>query len=227
VKASTIIPSRKKLIQVYNLLQASKQKLTEKDIIEWAGYSRFDPRLAEILISYLTLSWRTFNPLKMRELNLSEAWPQTLAVLLEHVELNLKNTKKDSDVQLFKLFKDLLLFDIQPAEYQSYTIGLFSVGGQLQKKCSELPHPIFKKWGFYENDLFLSKTSKGREQTLYDVETRKRVLKSLLKTNKKISVNDYIEACRFSIHRRQAERDLSQFFKLKKTGRTRGRLYSR
>lgn len=221
MKGLNKIPSLKMLMHVYNELQ-SNSNFPVKKIVLWSQWTRFDPRLGEILIEYLKLNWKRMNPVELHYENLKSPWPQALGVLLEHIK-----SLELTDSHLFSIFSDLVTYSVEPIEYQAFAIGLYKPGGAELWERAVRPHPFFSKWGFFEAIPMLSKMTTLNEQTLVSVEVRKNILRNLLKTKKQIRVQDYIEACRFAIHRRQAERDLLNFFKLKIKGKTRSRVYSR
>jgi hypothetical protein len=214
--------SRMALLKFYNLLQSKTANLDETFYVTVAEKTRTDPRLAELVIERLSQDWYKLNPMRIRELNLKSRQPQTLAVLLEHVQL-LENLAPRTNHPPFNYFFKLITHGLGPVPYQSYTVGLYKIGGRQQFKKAQIPHPLFAKWGYYENELFLKKQTK--EKTTLDANTRKQILKNLIKEKVEFKVSDYIRACRGAIHRRQAERDLKVFFKLKTRGRTRAKVY--
>jgi hypothetical protein len=213
-------PTPHSLLKAYNQLQSSKQ-ISEDECILYAQWSRFDPRLGEILVQYLTQNWQQLNPMVLRQKNQNAPCPQALAVIFEHVKHN-----KLQEAQIFHHFFHLCVDGIKPAPYQSYTIGLFQPGGMQLFLRALRPHPFYSKWGFYESTPLYTKWAQVPQRTFLDRATRKRILREILKTKKQIKASDYIEACHYAIHPRQAERDLRSFFKLKIIGQTRSRLYS-
>jgi hypothetical protein len=221
MKGLVELPSITNITKAYNNFYSNK-KISETNIILYSEWSRFDPRLGEILVEYLKKNWSSLNPILLRDINTSSPWPQALAVILEHViHLEILQPK------LFKFFKALVLEGIEPIKYQAFTIGVFKPGGKEIKSSAINPHPFFEKWGFYEANPFFSKISDVKSTTLLDKDVRKSILKALLSRRKEVTVNDYLGACRHAIHRRQAERDLNNFFKLKKRGQTRNRIYTK
>ncbi len=215
------IPSLKDLENTYSTL-SKPTTLPAHELIKYAAWSRFDPRLGEILVQYLQKFWMKQNPLALREENMRSQFPQIFLVLLEHVKC-----KPHGDKKIFSYFKSIIEQDIHPVPYQSFTIGVFNLGGSLLFRKALRPHPFFKKWGFYESDPFFGKNLGKKIGTQMDKITRKNILRQILTEKKVITVNDYLEACHFAVDRRQAERDLNTFYNLKKTGNTRGRKYMR
>lgn len=218
---ASVVPSTAALLESYNSLQG-KELINEANLVKFAHWSRFDPRLGEILVSYLKDHWKKINPMELRRKNMDSKSPQSLVVVLEHVALI-----DIQDKELFSIFLKFLSSGLKPAPYQSYFIGLYKLAGQQMKDQAGQPHPIFSKWGFYARDPMWSKNTFRLTPTQMDPMTRKRILRELLIRQRSITVNDYMTACHSAIHRRQAERDLKTFFKLKATGNTRGRRYSR
>ncbi len=214
----------KQLVGAYNMLQ-SKRRITESEVIRFALWARFDPRLGELLVTKLFRIWQKLDVMKLRRLNFSSPWPQVLAVIFEHVEALIKSSDPAA-IEFFRHFKALITIGIQPVSYQSFTIGIFRPAGRNLIERAERSHPFFAKWGFYESEPLFNKAMARTFSTIMDRTTREHILRSLLLNNREITVGEYMEACRFAIQRRQAERDLQKFFKLKKRGRTRNARYS-
>ncbi|MCB0350335.1 MAG: hypothetical protein KDD38_04070 [Bdellovibrionales bacterium] len=224
------IPTLKDLENTYQILN-SKAAIADSDLVKYAHWSRFDPRLGEILVGYIEKNWMKHNPISIRKENLKSQFPQALPVMLEHAKPQLTGNqgikKHLEDQNIFKHFQAIIEEGLLPAPYQSFSIGIYNPGGKLLRQKALNPHPFFKKWGFYETDPFYNKDGGKNIGTHINPATRKNILRALLADKKTITVNDYLEACHFAVDRRQAERDLNTFYKLKKFGNTRSRTYSR
>jgi hypothetical protein len=236
MKGLNHLPTGTDLLKAYNFLQAANihysKKLEESQLIEWCHWSRFDPRLGELLVTFLKNYWDQLNLMELRKLNLTSTWPQTLGVILYHLKLISKSIPEAVILpESVNHFVALITADIKMAPYQSYLIGVYKFAGKEQKNRADISSSVFSKWGFYESDLFFEKNLfiklRKNKNTYINIATRKNILSQLLKQKKQITVADYIEACGHAIHPRQAERDLKSFFKLNRRGQTRNRVYSR
>lgn len=207
------------MLKAYNFLQ-SKKTLSESDTIILAHWARFDPRLGEQLVGALQTQWPNINPLELRKKNLKSHWPQATLVILEHLkQIQLQ------EPDLYDLFYQLVTHKAQKAPYQFFYIGLYPIAAKQMLKQALDPHPIYAKWGYYATDPMWSKSTKLRQATTLKPSERKKILKKLIEEKKEITVSDYLRACHFSVHRRQAERDLKEAPQLKAIGNTKLRVY--
>ena len=95
------IPSKEQLLDAYSLIQNTKANLGENEIITLLQLTRFDPRLLEQLIVHISSHWHSISATRLNQENSNQAWPQTLAVCLEHSSIVVASEKK--------LFKNWLL----------------------------------------------------------------------------------------------------------------------
>jgi hypothetical protein len=68
MKGLSAIPSEADLLDAYNFLQnpnAQTASLPEARLVLWFQWTRFDPRLGEILCIFLLNHWRSLDPLKL------------------------------------------------------------------------------------------------------------------------------------------------------------------
>jgi hypothetical protein len=221
MQVAVVIPSQKDLLVAYNKLQANPATVvsTEK-LMEWILWSRFDPRLGEIVVHYLKTAWQKHNPLELNVLAQQGPWPAVLPVILAQTEIAIDT---NSEKKLFRHFQALTNFDIKPTSYQSYFIGIHATGGEKLFQTANRPHPIYKRWGFYEVDLMVQ--LKGKSKTTWKKKARENLIADLFKKQKTITVADLVSACGGALHRRQAERDLAECRWIKKIGNTRNRHY--
>ena len=221
------IPSTDELSLAYGKLQSRQPSLISlAEIILWSQWSRFDPRLAEQLIVFISEKWKRWNPVFLHEELLKQPWPQAFGVLLEQA-LAAGFLSKES-ASLFKKWGDVVLSDISPANGEQFFIGLQKLGSKQMLRNAERPLRAYTAWGYFGCDLLVNKAQekiKLRNRTLVSAAVRKHVLSELLKTRKRLTVKDYCEALSYQVSRRQAEIDLAREKRLIPSGQTRGRFY--
>ena len=222
MKVEVSIPSQSDLQNCYEKLQAAKSAATSLELVRMAQWSRFDPRLMQQLIEHFAKFWKEISPIPMNRTLLSVDWPQALGVVLEHVEFLLPG-KSQSENQLFRSWKSLVMTNIPPIEWQNFFIGLSPLGSKRDRQAAAIPIKPFTRWGFLENELQIPKLSSWPD--VFAVSTRQQILLQLLNQFEKISVEDYLAACKHSISPRQAQRDLAQFPGLRKRGVTKATRY--
>lgn len=220
------IPNQRQLFQAYKALQLMKDSVSIKDLVFWSQWTRLDPRLGEILIGYLAMFWQRKNPLEINQQLKRQIWPAVFGVLLEQVPFyysqNLKSRKWNK--KSFFYWAKCVMIDISPAKDELFFIGLYKAGGKLvQEECFYSIKP-YRKWGYFSKELLINK-AKPVKRTLISLPQRKAVIDELLKSYKKITVQDYLEKMNFQIHRRQAQRDLKDHNRLQAYGRTNNKYY--
>lgn len=217
-----MLPTVKDLKNAYVKLQAPKHSIiSEAEFADWISWTRFDPRLCEIMIKYIAENYRDMNPFLIKK-NLTPDSQAVFAVLCD-IANDLPYTELQN--QDWKLWKKVVQGNVKKAPFQSFYIGLSTLKPsklllKIQKNLS-----YFSKWGFYSDESPVSLKYKHKNKTLIPPEQRRQILKELLEKNPQITVSDYIEALNYNIHRRQAERDLDTYDNLKKIGFTRNRIY--
>ena len=117
-----------------------------------------------------------------------------------------------------------MMTDISCAKGEQFFIGIYKAGGKLmEEECFYSIRP-YRRWGYFSKDLLINK-AQSTKKTLISIPQRKAILDELLKSHKKITVQDYLEKMNFQIHRRQAQRDLKSHKRLKPQGQTKGKYY--
>lgn len=215
------IPSLNDLIKAYNDLQS--QDLTEKNLLDYFQWVRFDPRLGEILVQKIFHDWKSLNPFKIYQGLQGTVWPSVMGVLLDSVQIKiLKNESKS-----FQAWKTSILYKMNKAEFQQFFIGLSAFAGKKVSEQVENSNKIFKKWNFYGNQLLYNKEKNQKnDKSLYSKADRLNKLNQYLGKNKKrITVNDYLKIFPVPISRRVAEMDLKNHSKLTAKGYTQNRYY--
>ena len=226
MKGLNKIPDQKKLSQAYRALQLFPKTVRVKKLVFWSQWARLDPRLGEILVEYISKFWSKHNPVEINRELKRQVWPAAFGILLEQVPFyySQKIKGKKWNKKLFSHWSKCVMTDISPAKEEQFFIGIYKAGGKLMKE--ECFHSIkpYRQWGYFAKDLLINK-ARLAEKTLIPIAQRHVILDELLKSHKKITVQDYLEKMNFQIHRRQAQRDLKNHKKLKPQGQTKGKYY--
>ncbi len=221
MKGLAKIPDHKNLLRAYSLLQTRKSALTEPQLLLYSQWTRFDARLMEQLIVHIARFWREFSVIRLNTGISKQVWPQCLAVCLEQ-GLILVN----KDKRLYKNWVKAVLTGVRVAPYQSYFIGIRSFASEYSRVAAASPVRAFSKWGFAESELQINKITTYPSESFSSV-SRENLLKKHMSQSKeaRFQLIKYLELCKFSISRRQAQRDLKSFRWIKAFGSTKGRFY--
>ncbi len=208
----SIIPNEKQLKQLYELFFSKTIK--PNDVVRASQWARYDPRLGEILISYLEQSFDAFNPIELNNALLKQAWPASLAVLLEQVCVQPEKRKR------FESWKNCVLYNVKPLPLQLFFINR-PLGSKSAFEDAKQSLKPFLKWGF------LSRHSLRRSnfKTYMDKAKRRMLLDAYLMKNKSISIRLYRKILNDCVSVRQAQRDLKENGLLKAKHFTRARKY--
>lgn len=217
------IPSNAELEKAYldlrvRIVPAAREA---KLLALYAQWTRFDPRLSEILIFYVTQYWKDISPVKLNEEIHHQPWPAALGVALEMArELTVSDP-------LFDRWKACALAGVQAASNEQFFIGLRAIGGRQMQLDARFSLKPYRRWGYLGREILLNKAmSRGRlQKTLIPIELRRAAIKELMKERNRISVKDYKAYLGGMISDRQAERDLREAVFLRPIGRTRSRIY--
>lgn len=221
MKGLETIPSNSMLLSAYKILQ-DKVKIVKINLVAlYSQWIRFDPRLGEILVQYISLNWKKINPLDLNKEVLVQPWPASMGVVLETAELIIDS----QEVGKYRLWKELCMSDIKPADYELYFYLNYKIAGKRMMRDAKYPLDVYKKWGYLAHDLLLNKAA-SVERTLISKERRMEMLKSILRQREQITVSDYIQELKGAVSRRQAERDLLSLPNVKAKGFTKGRVYT-
>ena len=226
MKGLSRIPNQKNLVKAYRALQAFPHSVDVEDLVLWSQWARLNPRLGEILVEHISKFWQKHNPVEINQKLEQQAWPAAFGVLLEQVPFYysqyLKNKKWNK--KLFLNWSKCVMTDISCAKGEQFFIGIYKAGGKLmEEECFYSIKP-YRRWGYFSKDLLINK-AQSTQKTLISIPQRKAILDELLKSHKKITVQDYLEKMNFQIHRRQAQRDLKSHKRLKPQGQTKGKYY--
>lgn len=218
------IPGLVDLQRAYNAL-AEGRKIKPRTLVLYSLWSRFDPRLAEVLTNHFAKFWESTSPVEINFFLTKSCWPQVLPALLEFTEILVSQTAQRKKLRLFRIWKKTACFQVRRASLQQLYIGVEKFDGHRVQKISAHPLPQFEKWGFLATDAPLHQGAMTKKQMAIDRTARLEVLKKLMLQESKITVSLYLEQLRHSVSRRQAERDLKGMPGLKSKGFTRSKYY--
>jgi hypothetical protein len=223
VKGLVSIPSVSRLSKAYKCLESSRA--SEKQISLWSQWVRFDPRLGEILVSYLFRRWRRIDALELNAELLKQPWPSVFGVLLEQVKI-LAKTKPTAkwDREIFKGWSQIILAHVVPANHELFFIGLFAFAGKRMQRESSFVTKPYLNWGYLGSETMINKFRAG-DLTNSIGRYRKLILKEILAKTDRITVEEYRQALGFTVSQRQAQSDLKSDDGLKPVGFTRNRYY--
>lgn len=169
-----------------------------------SDWSRFDPRLLEILVQFGITHREKLNPQHLRTLSKAMEVPQTLGVIASFIQ-----TAKPDDTEL-NLFWRYVTERLKPVDLQFYFRDLYSPASTLSERAAKEGLSEFKKWGFLGRErIIIDPASKTTVGTM-DAASRLNVLKRLFAQQKKIQISDYLKAIGHTVSRQQALLDLKQ-----------------
>lgn len=207
------IPEMQDLERAYDQILLYDQDIRNLNISEFAKFcqwSRFDSRLGEICVGFLTSHWTHLNPVELRNAFNYLAWPNILGVLLEFCS---------NDSKTFSLWKKLATCGFSKANWEQFFIGARRMGGALMFDDARLPLMEYQKWGYLSRERLVRKP---QFPPRYAYSVRVQILKDLLKKQSRLKTSDYWEAVDRSVSKRQAERDLHASGLVKQVGQTKG-----
>lgn len=230
------IPTIKNLKLAYSRLQSvdaspsdGKSPIPSYKLILWSQWSRFDPRLAEQLVSYWRHHWRDHDPVQLNAEIRKSAWPAATGVLFEHVRLHSRFSA--SERKLFSAWSKCALVSITPASGELFFIGLRAMTGRLMTTDAEFSLRSYTRWGYLGREVLVNKalaaatSSTTTARTDIPASKRREILRELARHKRCVTVTDYIEAVGGAISRRQAQLDLAKSG-LHASGKTRNRFRS-
>ena len=191
-------------------------------------WSRFDSRLGEICVKFISREWRKIHPIKIREALLEQPWPSVLAVLVEFSGLLAKNEESPEDFKLYLVWKNTAIFGIPKANWEQYFIGKRRIASRSMLDDARFSIEEYRKWGYLGREILINKQrigTTGSKAFSYSSQTRLQILKELVETQPRFTAENYWNAVGRNISRRQAERDLMNSPLIRSVGRTQGRFY--
>lgn len=214
-------PDTGDIVSAMNKLQG--KLLSEKELVKILPLCRFDIRLAETFILFLSQNWKLLNGFALNDALRSQLWSNALGVLLEQVGTLL--IPKD-ELQNFTRWKRLVLFQIKPANSEFFWIGLDVFAGKRMKRSVENSIKAYTTWGYLGDELLINKSYfKKSFKTQLSSRMRMALLKQLAQTKSHFYLHDYLEVLEGKVQRRVAELDLQKANFLRKIGNTKSRYY--
>jgi len=219
------IPSIQDLAKAYDHLLEGK---VESDTIAlWSQWSRFDPRLAEILVAYIARHWKTFDLFELRSALLKRPWPQAFGVLVENAIAARLISRRE--VSLFRRWANTILSGVEPASGELFFFGTRKIGGSAMALDASASSKTYSRWGYLGRDLLVNKADTSilpsQGSTTLSRSTRERLRDDLARKLERFTVHDYQAALEYRVSRRQAELDLARDPKIRAVGNTRARFY--
>ncbi|MBI3535142.1 MAG: hypothetical protein HY072_06620, partial [Deltaproteobacteria bacterium] len=155
MKGLESIPTPNDLLKAYNTLQFKQKMLLPSKLAFWSQWSRFDPRLAEIIVFYISKNWKDISALTLNREIKKQPWPGVLGVLLEQVILFAGFSLNEK--VLFRNWARFVMTGVSKASFELFFIGLRSLGGRLSLQDAVLSHKTYKKWGYFGRELLINK----------------------------------------------------------------------
>lgn len=208
------IPSLSDLAKAYKDLLHEKPSASK--IALYSQWSRIDPRLAEILATFIAKNWKRLDGLEIRTHVLQQPWPSALAVLLEF------SKKTALDPRLFQHWCRTITQDLAKASGEQFFIGLRKFAGDLMFEDAVFTSEEYRRWGYLGREQLV----RNAEPPKLSIVTRQVILKSLSKESARITTSKYWDAIGRCISKRQAERELRASKLVVAHGNTRARVFS-
>ncbi len=221
MKGLSRIPQSIDLQNSYESLLFSNAIFGESEIALWSQWSRFDPRLAEILTGWLARSWKSLSPLLLRQELIKRPWPAAFGVILDQATHGIAS----EDKSVYSSWMNLVMVDIPLGLNEQFFIGIRSFGKGLMLRDVTHSTRSYLRWGYFGYEILLNKSKNLKNRTQMNSKMRKLLLDELILKQERITVNSYIEALDGNVSRRQAERDLKSHLKLNAIGNTKARFY--
>jgi len=199
--------------QILSAERTANGKIDLNSFATFCQWSRFDSRMGEICIQFLSRYWKEINPVELHDAFAQQPWPSILGVLLEFF--------KDKST-LFQMWKKTATCDFQKANWEQFFIGKRKIGGQMMFDDARFSLEEYRRWGYLARELLINKNDK---EVSYSYETRLQILKEMLITHPRITTQQYWELIGKSVSKRQAERDLKDSNLLRSRGNTKGRYF--
>lgn len=211
------IPTEEDLSVAYDSLLPSAEILAVPELVRYALWSRFDPRLGEIWLTYVHTNWKAYNPIDLRVQILESAWPAVTGVLLDFAKsAHVKDT-------LFGLWASLVTEGLPKSNNELFFIGLRQLGGKAMFEDAAYSSEEYRKWGFLGRESLINK----KQKLVVRPPVRLLMLDALIESNprNRIRTADYWSLLGKCISKRQAERDLKNHPSLRSVGRTKAKYF--
>ncbi|MBI4124671.1 MAG: hypothetical protein HY609_07020 [Deltaproteobacteria bacterium] len=179
-----------------------------------ADWSRFDPRLLEILVQYGGRAWETLQPQKLRQNLAAMESPQALGVIAAFIQT------ADPLARERNLFWDYVVKGLRPVEAQFYFRDLYPLGSRLAQRAARESLAEFKRWGFLGLSRIVIDPATRQAAGTWDQESRHNILKRLFREKGTLQISDYLKEIEQTLSRQQALLDLKSL-KAKQKGKGR------
>lgn len=226
---SVALPSRQDL---HSALEALSWKapadVTAERLVRWAHWARLDARLAELLVRFLTESFREINPFSLWEKNRISPEPQALAALIEFAVHRARRTRAPDAAKDLRAWGRLVTKNTPAVSPRMFFIREGSPNPERDRRQIEASLRPYLRWGYFGDESLAGDAGsplKKSDTTMMGKAERGKILNRLLATEDSIRVEDYIRACQGRVHRRTAQRDLSECKKARGRGFTRGKRF--
>lgn len=191
---------------------------SREQLIALAGEMlRYDARLLSVLVQWFASTYRTLNPLELRQEMKRMRWPQSLLVVLDFTRLDLT----DSEFHYFADYVAAGFARVEPAERFFIDTESPASRGAVRNLGRNLAP--YARWGFVGRERPIIDPVSKRALGHYDAETRRRILDDLVSRHETFTTNEYLDAIDHGISRQQALADLRAHGGLARLGSTRGR----
>ncbi|MDO8494416.1 MAG: hypothetical protein Q7S68_03675 [Deltaproteobacteria bacterium] len=167
-----------------------------------ADWSRWDPRLLEILVQYAHDRWEDLLPQKLRRIMKKMRTPETVAVITSFVQ------SRSSEAEELMAFWNYVTNGLQPVEPQFYFFDLYTPGSSFAEQTAKESLLEFKEWGFLGKQRIVIDTKTRETAGTWDQAARQNILKRLFIKEGQLQISDYLEEINYSISRQQALLDL-------------------
>jgi hypothetical protein len=146
------------LEDAYNqILFATREKNLEIDLYSFAMFcqwSRFDSRMGEISVQFLSQNWEKINPIVLHDAFAQQAWPSILGVLLEFCQ---------SESTLFCEWKKTATSDFPKAHWEQFFIGKRRMGGKLMFDDARFSLDEYRRWGYLSREILINKAKRNEK----------------------------------------------------------------
>lgn len=173
-----------------------------------ADFSRYDPRLLSILVSWFYQHWQDFSPQALRSFYPQMKSPQTIALIAEF----LKTLTDKPELTCLMVY---LQGGVEAVPFQLYFRGLYRPGGRMSQRAVLESLAEYRRWGFLARERPVLDVFKKTPLGHLSQEARLFCLKELLEEKKNIQLSDYLKALPLAVSRQQALQDLKKLAKLK------------
>lgn len=167
-----------------------------------AQWSRFDPRLLEILVEFGLRHWKNLRPQRLREAMKEMETPQTIGVITAFIQ-----TASDWEKEI-SAFWNYVTEGFKPAPFQFYFRDLYLPGSPLAQRAVLESLSEFKEWGFLARERIVVDPITKKSVGTWDQTARAHILKRLFFQKKQLQISDYLEEIHDTISRQQALLDL-------------------